>query len=1046
MAFNGINMNPIGGNSRAGENAAENAPMGWAYQSNVDDLATVLAAGYFDTFNKLLVTGQFIYVSLTDAKGFLTVQSVDRVLRQVVMDAGIIDASGGSAVQSVFGRVGDVIAQALDYTAALVGLGNVTNDAQLKRSANDFSDFSNKPLPVAGDKILIEDSEAAGVKKEITISNLSGVGAGNSSDREILINNADSTAGDPLLKWLPSKTLQALGSSIQKGGDASNPYSPNTLSVTSFGIGPRQHVTRGNYDYIIDSSADLLQIVDFTIPGSPELVSSITTNSSGTCRGLDVTGDLVYVVVAGVNELRIYDATEKKNPFLVSALALTGTGELRGIRVSGNTAYITTNGFDFTSVDVTAASAPKQLQTIVLSNNSRPLFDVVGTFVYLPLAFGLGGFQIVDAKNPKAMVIRGDFDVNSTGLDVKVEGRYAFLIDGGNLKILDIHDPDNISLKGELGGIPNANSLFVANGFVYITEKNNSDLIIVDARSITNPVRINNTFTIGNGSVSITGIGNQIHVLDNTTNSLYIIDIFSSLIQALVAGTALLGDLQVLGDVSVGKRITTNSINLGRGGLLSAGVVAGADASLVVRLASLDPENLTPIFSLDQLPDELQDGEKYLICAPIPASDGEERTIATGAHVEILTTNFRTNKISYSGNGTLFSGTGIGSLRIDCQIDGNPTGQLFNLSGVRASSFLFFNSGGMDGWGELGELSQFNAVGLNFLVASNFNTGLKINLTNGFFGNQSNWFNTSDSGTDFIAFDSTILRINFVNTGMFVQGTEHAFNVNSAANVSAYFSNILGVPTGLFFNPSGKSKESPGVIVMDCDNIADSTISTELAIEGNTATTSIPATGALVEINVDANWSGLEAERLSSSIGGVTTVTALRPAKLKLDGNIEFAPASGTNKNLAARAVVVQPEQRTITFTNSTNLINETATPRLVDEQLSFRNTAGSLPVELRIDVVYYVVNVTVNAFQIAYTKGGAAILFSDNGSGTNSYQNAEVHGSEAKDVISSGAPRDVIPQASLPVVLGSEIFVVVKNKTDTIGINVLTGYQRIFE
>ncbi len=103
MAFNGNNMTPIGGNARAGDNALDrNAPMGWAYQSKTDNLEAVQSTGYFDTFHQFLVAGQFIYVSLTDQKAFVTVQSVDNVLKQVVIDpvtAG--GASGGSLTFSI---------------------------------------------------------------------------------------------------------------------------------------------------------------------------------------------------------------------------------------------------------------------------------------------------------------------------------------------------------------------------------------------------------------------------------------------------------------------------------------------------------------------------------------------------------------------------------------------------------------------------------------------------------------------------------------------------------------------------------------------------------------------------------------------------------------------------------------------------------------------------------------------------------------------------------------------------------------------------------
>lgn len=76
-------------------------------------------------------------------------------------------------VTSVFGRTGAVVAQSGDYTNAQVGLGNVTNDAQLKRAANDFNSFSSKATPVGGDILLVEDSADSGNKKYITLNSIS---------------------------------------------------------------------------------------------------------------------------------------------------------------------------------------------------------------------------------------------------------------------------------------------------------------------------------------------------------------------------------------------------------------------------------------------------------------------------------------------------------------------------------------------------------------------------------------------------------------------------------------------------------------------------------------------------------------------------------------------------------------------------------------------------------------------------------------------------------------------------------------------------------
>lgn len=82
-----------------------------------------------------------------------------------------------SDVNSVNGKTGIVV---LDKTD--IGLTNVTDDAQLKRTANDFDTFTEKAEPVEDDIVLIEDSEDLGNKKKVKLENLlGGGGAGGST-------------------------------------------------------------------------------------------------------------------------------------------------------------------------------------------------------------------------------------------------------------------------------------------------------------------------------------------------------------------------------------------------------------------------------------------------------------------------------------------------------------------------------------------------------------------------------------------------------------------------------------------------------------------------------------------------------------------------------------------------------------------------------------------------------------------------------------------------------------------------------------------------
>jgi len=61
-----------------------------------------------------------------------------------------------------------------DLIDGAVGTLELTNDAQLKRAANDFLAFAEKTSPHDDDLLLIEDSQASGAKKRLKIHNLPG--------------------------------------------------------------------------------------------------------------------------------------------------------------------------------------------------------------------------------------------------------------------------------------------------------------------------------------------------------------------------------------------------------------------------------------------------------------------------------------------------------------------------------------------------------------------------------------------------------------------------------------------------------------------------------------------------------------------------------------------------------------------------------------------------------------------------------------------------------------------------------------------------------
>ena len=110
-----------------------------------------------------------------------------------------------------------------------------------------------------------------------------------------------------------------------------------------------------------------------------------------------------------------------------------------------------------------------------------------------------------------------------------------------------------------------------------------------------------------------------------------------------------------------------------------------------------------------------------------------------------------------------------------------------------------------------------------------------------------------------------------------------------------------------------------------------------------------------------------------------------------------------------------------------------------------FHDNVGTLPAELREDVAYFVVSQATNTFQLSYTSGGSAIAFTDDGSGTNTYAVADMHGSKPTNAIASNNPRTLVPQAVELLDQGDKTFVVVSNEDDAVDITVNRGYYRVF-
>lgn len=225
-------------------------------------------------------------------------------------------------------------------------------------------------------------------------------------------------------------------------------------------------------------------------------------------------------------------------------------------------------------------------------------------------------------------------------------------------------------------------------------------------------------------------------------------------------------------------------------------------------------------------------------------------------------------------------------------------------------------------------------------------------------------------------------------------------------------------------------------------NYVDLRVFAEGSLAGSALVTTIPAVDALVIINT-TTWVEDQAELMTVKSSGAVSNDSTKNELLACDASIRVDPATAT-KIIEVQYAGVHIPLRTVTFTNSTNVVDEVATPRVDGDIITFFENAGTLPTGLRDDILYYVVGKTANTFQLSYTLGGAAVTFSDDGSGTNTYCVAGLHGSMPTRPVSSGTPADIDPKALIEVEPNDSVIIVISNKTDAVNITVSNGYNRL--
>ncbi len=233
-----------------------------------------------------------------------------------------------------------------------------------------------------------------------------------------------------------------------------NPLQPNTLyyyRVFAYnGVGnsiiSNVAFARTRYAGIVAFVADGdagLQVVDVTIPQSPQIIGAINTN--GVAQGVDISGDYAYIA-DGYGGVQVVDITRPDDPRIIRTIDMPD--EAVDITISGELAFVADKD---AGVRILNLADPENPVEIGFYDTPGWAWDVAVQDNYAYVADRHSGFRIIDVSNPRSSFETGVIDTVGIAYGIAVSGDYAFISAGvvyegnpiGGLRIINISDPNN---------------------------------------------------------------------------------------------------------------------------------------------------------------------------------------------------------------------------------------------------------------------------------------------------------------------------------------------------------------------------------------------------------------------------------------------------------------------------------------------------------------------------------------------------------------------------------------------------------------------------
>ena len=502
-------------------------------------------------------------------------------------------------------------------------------------------------------------------------------------------------------------------------------------------------------------------------------------------------------------------------------------------------------------------------------------------------------------------------------------------------------------------------------------------------------------------------------------------------------------------------------------------VVSGGDKSVETRLKNSNQKiaelkkflankivlpHSTDVYSENDLPTQIDRGDGLGICHHLQAnmqyrfveSFSLEYPIcfaSGGSANELITHNGIS--ITYIGTGAMFRNNSTTPVEYGLiermSLVGNSGNQVFDITGGVA---LSIDLTAFEGFGSMGTISNVaDFVVFDRATFKNFGEGITLENNGISYLRAVSAFYAVPIGGSIISIAGTFLSTAMTDCQLIPIAGDSGIHIDSGiiGFVTLNHVNIVKDYGGLEYSATSLNQSHP-LIKVKASSMASSTVTGEAELVTTQATIEIPVQGAYIIPNV-AGWSVLVQERINIDSSGVAEYIGLTQELLPIDRDVKIDQTPSTYE-IGIREWIIKALPYDITFLSSANLILETNHGRSDGDTITFHDTAGTLPTELQNNghhPIYYVVNSQANAFYISYTSGGSPILFSDDGTPTNSYKIIKKHGSEPSQLITAGSAQVLSLKSLSPMSLGDKSIMTVINHDNNNTIRIYSGgYLRI--